>query len=518
MRARNSLPALAVALAASLLFTSCNKNGSSTLGSSSSGSSPSRGQLVGSAMKVGSYSTSDLLSLLGVDSLGMQLITLAYNPSCSIDVYEIQYGTVGAKGEATTGSGALMVPTGNASPCTGQRPIVEYAHGTNVAKSFDIAQISTGSNGEGLILAAVFAAEGYIVVAPNYTGYNTSTLPYHPYLVAAAQSDDMIDAMTAAKSALPVPTATSVSGNGKVFITGYSQGGFVAMATAAAMQAAGTAATAAGPMSGPYALSAFGDAIFMGEVSASAPLNVTFLIDAYQQAYGNVYSSPTDVFNSTYANGIGTLLPSSLTEGDLYTQGLLPQYQLFNSAAPNANYASMTPATSPTNLAAIFAQGFGTSYLITNQYRLDYLTDAASNPDQGFPTYTTGVPPAAPTLGFRKDLKTNDLRNWTPSAPIFLCGGNADPTVFFINTQLIQRYWAGVAPAAPVTVLDIDSSGGGSDSDLQTAFAAARTAVAASAVAGGATDGGASAVLQDYHAGLVPPFCLSAVKRFFDTM
>jgi len=36
------------------------------------------------------------------------------------------------------------------------------------------------------------------------------------------------------------------------------------------------------------------------------------------------------------------------------------------------------------------------------------------------------------------------------------------------------------------------------------------------AVAGGATDGGASAVLNAYHAGLVPPFCLGAAKQFFD--
>jgi hypothetical protein len=40
--------------------------------------------------------------------------------------------------------------------------------------------------------------------------------------------------------------------------------------------------------------------------------------------------------------------------------------------------------------------------------------------------------------------------------------------------------------------------------------------VIAAAVAGGATDGGALAVLEAYHAGLVPPFCLSAAKSFFD--
>jgi hypothetical protein len=40
--------------------------------------------------------------------------------------------------------------------------------------------------------------------------------------------------------------------------------------------------------------------------------------------------------------------------------------------------------------------------------------------------------------------------------------------------------------------------------------------VAANAVAGGASDGGAMAVLEAYHAGLVPPVCPSAVKSFFD--
>jgi len=47
-------------------------------------------------------------------------------------------------------------------------------------------------------------------------------------------------------------------------------------------------------------------------------------------------------------------------------------------------------------------------------------------------------------------------------------------------------------------------------------FAAVKAAVAAAAVVGGASDGGAMAVLQDYHAKLVPPFCLYAAKSFFD--
>jgi hypothetical protein len=520
MRTIPPRPAVAVTLAALLLLSACGGGSMSDSSSAMGGTPPppTEGQLLTNPpMKLASYSTSDLLSMLGVDSLGKQLLALAYNPVCSIDVYQIQYQTVGGKGEATTASGALMVPTSGGSNCQGARPIVLYAHGTNPDKAFNIAQISPNQNGEGLILAAVFAAQGYIVVAPNYAGYDTSTLAYHPYLVATQQAHDMMDALTAAQSAQPIAPGPGMGGTakGKVFVTGYSQGGFVAMATARAMQAAGAPPTATGPMSGPYALSAFADAIFMGEVTQSSPLNITFLVDAYQQTYGNVYTATTDVFSSTFANGIGTLLPTSSGAGTLYTQGLLPQNAVFSSTPPSAAYAAMTPATSPANLAPVFAQGFGTTFLVTNQYRLNYLTDEAAQPDGGFPTYTSGMPPTAPMNGLRQDLMHNDLRNWTPIAPMFLCGGNADPEVLFLNTQLIQKYWMAAAPSAPVTVLDIDSSGG-PDADLQTAFAAAKAAVAANAVANGAS--GAQAVFDNYHSGLVPPFCLSAVKRFFDTM
>jgi hypothetical protein len=115
-------------------------------------------------------------------------------------------------------------------------------------------------------------------------------------------------------------------------------------------------------------------------------------------------------------------------------------------------------------------------------------------------------------------LKTNDLRNWSPTAPVLLCAGDSDPTVFYFNTQLIQNYWATAAPSAPVTLLDVDSGVTTSDpyATEKDGFAVAKAAVAAAAVVGGATDGGAMAVLQDYHAGLVPPFCLFAVKSFFD--
>jgi len=40
---------------------------------------------------------------------------------------------------------------------------------------------------------------------------------------------------------------------------------------------------------------------------------------------------------------------------------------------------------------------------------------------------------------------------------MLLCAGNADPSVFYFNTRLMQELWAMNAPGSQVTVLDVDS-------------------------------------------------------------
>jgi Prolyl oligopeptidase family len=510
---------LTLSCLAAAALCACGGGGTSS-GSSTTTSTPQRGQLLTNppAQQASAYGSADILGLLALSSIGEQLLQLSLSPVCTVTIYHMEYETVGAMGEATTASAALMIPSGSASACQGPRPIVMYAHGTTPDQTFNIADLSRSDNDEGLLLTAVFASQGYIVVAPNYAGYDTSTLGYHPYLDAEQQSDDMTDALAAARSALSGPLAPPVSDNHKLFITGYSQGGFVAMATARAMQAAGQTVTAAGPMSGPYALAAFGDAVFEGEPDLSATENVTLLLASYQHAYGNIYTTASDVFAAQYANGIESLLPSTTPITTLYSQGLLPENALFSSTPPASQYASITPATSPAELAPAFALGFGDPALVTNTYRLSYLQDAAAAPDGGFPTVTTGIPAASPGNTLRQALKTNDLRNWVPTSPVMLCGGNSDPTVFFFDTQLMQDYWTANPPTTPLTILDVDSSATSGDpyATIKQIFADAKTAMAVEAVADGATDGGALAVLQAYHATLVPPACISAVKTFFD--
>jgi hypothetical protein len=500
-----------------LLLTACGADsvGSALAGIGISTGPPPEGALLQSpAQLVSTVTAPSLLVELNV-ATHQQLLSLSGTPVCDVLIYTIQYETVDGANAPTTASAALMVPSGLGSTCTGARPIVEYAHGTTTERTFSMADLS---NDEALALAAVFASQGYIVVAPNYAGYDTSSLTYHPYLIAEQQSKDMMDALKASRTALPLVSATLTRDNGKLFITGYSQGGYVAMATHRAMEAAGLTVTASAPMSGPYALAAFADAVFYGDVNGGAPISTTLLVTAYQAAYGNIYADATEVFEPQYATGIQTLLPTTMTRSQLYSQGLLPESALFSLTPPAPQFAAITPPTAPAALAAVFALGFGAGNLIQNSYRLSYLEDAQANPDGGFPAVTTGVATSTAQLPMRQALQRNDLRDWSPVAPLQLCGGALDPVVFFFNTQLMQGYWTAHAPAsASIGVLDLESAVAANDpyASLKQDFELAKAAVAAAAVAQGASDGGGSAVATAYHATLVAPFCFAASRAFF---
>jgi len=422
-------------------------------------------------LRVASLNAADLTSQLTATLQGQQLVALAGTPTCGVDFHYFHYQTVGGKGESTTASGAIMAPTGGTG-CSGARPILVYTHGTAVTKGYNIANITDSTNEawqESAMIGAFFAAHGYIVVASNYAGYDSSPLPYHPYLNADQQSQDVINALKAARTALSDGLPSGDTDNGKLFITGYSQGGHVAMATHRAMEAAGMTVTAAAPMSGPYAMLAFGDAaIAYSSPGLGGTIYYPMIVNSYQQSYGNVYQATTDVFSSTYATGIDTLIPGQYTYTTLVTSGKLPQFAVFDVNTPGTG---TEPSSGSPELDAILAQpsaasnpignlGFGDPYLFTNSLRIAYAEDALATPDGFIPSPTTLLPPTTtPALGIRADLQKNDLRGWTPKAPVMLCGGMNDPEVFYtINTLAMQALWAPQISAGLVNVVDVDPS------------------------------------------------------------
>jgi hypothetical protein len=81
----------------------------------------------------------------------------------------------------------------------------------------------------------------------------------------------------------------------------------------------------------------------------------------------------------------------------------------------------------------------------------------------------------------------------------------------------MQNYWSKNAPAsASIAVIDLESIAANDPyTTLKQDFSIAKGVVAAQAVAQGATDGGAFAVAEAYHAELVAPFCMAATRTFF---
>src|SRR5580698_10019611 len=515
------------AIAAAMLVAACGSDTQTSVENPST----SHGTLVENPpVRIASLNATDFQTqLASTGASGQQLLQLTGNPQCGVDFYYLKFYTLGGAGEVTMSSGALMVPTGAAGTCSGPRPIVLYAHGTQTNKTLNIADITNTSNTEGALIAAMFAAQGYIVVAPNYAGYDISTLGYHPFLNAVQQSGEMMDILAAARVALPNTMTAATSDNGELFLTGYSEGGHVAMATLRAMQAAGEKVTAAAPMSGPYALEALGDVIFFGGVNLGSTEFSPLLANSYQHAYGNVNSSTLPLFSSTYPN-VETLLPSDTPIDTLFQEGLLPETALFSSTTPvvagSAELTALlgvppTPALPAGPQTPIFQLGFGNPYLINNDVRVAYAEDALTDPDGAVPTATLGVPRAAvkPTFGLRQDFWVNDMRTgWAPESPTLLCGGDEDPTVFFsVDTGTMVAYWSAL-PAGLVTMLDVGATPSGPFAEVQTAFQASQAALLAyyqTPAGGGLTPLQAEEmVIENYHTN-VAPFCTAAARAFF---
>ena len=327
-------------------------------------------------------------------------------PQCDVLLYTLRYTTIGVHGEPATASAGLFLPTATCGPPP--YPLVSYEHGTNIVRSQFISDPSTVNEALTapdqlpVVVAAIFASHGYATVATDYLGLGLSTYPFHPYLHAESEASAAIDALRAARKATQ---QLNIALTGGVFITGHSQGGQAAAATQRAIERdepAEFGLLGDAPSSGPYFLSqSFLDGVAHPTQDASIFSTYTFV--GYQKIYGNVYNTPTDIFQLPYANGIESLLP-------------VPTLQ---------DQAALEGQKLPLDVRALLQPAF--------------VSDFTSNPNN--------------TL--RQNLVKNDLLNWKPVAPLFLCGGSRDPEVEFKNATAAKTYFSSVG--ATVQLTDVDS-------------------------------------------------------------
>ena len=415
---------------------------------------PPRGALVEAPTTVATMTTAQIDAATAQS--GLQ--ALSGTAKCDVKVVALNYNTIGPKGEQTNASAAMLVPVSSATCNTANEPLLAYARGTEVSKPRTLAN---ANDGETFLLIAMYASQGYVVVATDYLGFAKSNFPYHPYLQADSEASSVIDSLRAARLAAPAQGATL---SGKVMFTGYSQGGHSSMAAqrAAERDNANEFNVVAGAhLAGPYNLSgSFKSPV----VIAGYQYFVPFLVNGYQKTYGDVYTDINTVYKMPYATYIADLLPSpTLTYTTLVTTGPTPG----TFWLPGAQGETPTQARD-----AIFQAAFITD-VQTNNANTFYL-----------------------------DAKKNDLLGWTPKAQTLLCGGAGDPTVPPALHRDVAMADFQARNVTTVTSVDVDAQ-------IQAVYGPAPTDPTSQAFA---------TYYGSYHGSYEPPFCAAQARMLFDTL
>jgi len=397
------------------------------------------------------------LTVANIDAatLGNGLQALTGAAKCDVEVYALNYNTIGVDGEKTNASAAMLVPVPTGGNCTAPAGLVAYAKGTDVQKPRTLAN---PSDPETFLLVAMYASQGYAVVATDYLGFAKSEYAYHPYLHAKSEASSVIDSIRAARNAA---TATGASLSGKVMLTGYSQGGHSSMAAHRAIEhdyAKEIDVVAGAHLAGPYNLSG---SFKSTAVIAGYQFFVPYLITSWQKIYGTIYSDVTTVFKAPYSDYIENLLPS-----------------------PDLNFATLVTTEKLPGI-----NGETPTQARDLMFQPDFITDVQTNNDN--PLYLAA--------------KKNDLVGWSPKSQLLLCGGAGDPTVPpALHQNVIKADFDGRG-LSNVTSVDVDAA-------IQATYGPGGVAPTDPATAEFATYYGS------YHGSYEPPFCHANAKALFDSV
>lgn len=281
-----------------------------------------------------------------------------------VTYYKVTYKTTDTKGNQTTASGLVAVPF---QPTCDSIPLALYAHGTEMLKT----NVPSAANTESQ-LGMAMASRGFVVAMPDYLGLGDHP-GFHPYQHAESEATASVDIMLATLEFME--DSLSLKFSHEVFITGYSQGGHSAMATAKYIQDKNLLGDlpirALAPMSGAYNMSGRQTQSILNDTPFPFQGLNLFIILAYQEVYGNLFTSYSDILKSPY----DVTLPP-----------------LYNGTYSTAAVLSAVPPVASTYL--------------TDSFLNDFKADSATK--------------SGP---FWKALQENDNYDWTPSFPtkLFYC-------------------------------------------------------------------------------------------------
>jgi pimeloyl-ACP methyl ester carboxylesterase len=305
-----------------------------------------------------------------------------------VEYLSLSYSTIDDHGEPITVSGAIFIPMGK-----NDLSLLSIQHGTKTL-SANVASVSPENSTEGMI-GLMTASMGFLTLVPDYPGFGISE-GRHPYMHANSLVPCVIDFMKAGEQLI---RDRGLQQDGKIFLTGYSEGGYVSLAVQKTIEESYVgeiALTAVAPLSGPYDLKGTVDSIFLTQDYPSSAYGAYF-ISAYDEIYG--WNRLSDFFAEPYNTTVRDLFDGSHAWGSV------------EQALPPA---------------------------IPDLFKAEFIE-----------RYNNGDEP-----GLQAALAENTQLDWAPVAPIHFFHGDADRIVPLENAYTaMERLTAGGAKHVELTVI-----------------------------------------------------------------
>lgn len=293
-----------------------------------------------------------------------------------VQVYQVIYLTT-YKDDEIKASGLLCVPKNAATAL----PVLSGQHGTTFEQQDAPSNFPATFSGFEL-----FASAGYLTVIPDYIGYGISKHLFHPYYDQKHSALAVIDLIKAAKS---FAAKNNIKLNNKLFLTGYSEGGYVTMATQKEIEtnpAHKLQVTAAAAGAGGFDLTGM-----LAEISSEKPYSkpsyLAFILQAYNKTYN--WNRPlSDFFQEPYASKLPGLFDGVTTAGTINRSLSNDPKKLFN------------------------------------------------------PVFYAELKKSDGELVLKQALVNNTIyTNWVPASPTKIFQGTADESVFYQNSKKTYDYF-----------------------------------------------------------------------------
>ncbi|MBW6498483.1 MAG: lipase family protein [Bacteroidales bacterium] len=281
-----------------------------------------------------------------------------------VKAVRINYHTIGVNGEPVLASGALLV-----SASTNKLPMLSFQHGTLSSPS-EAPSLFQSLYTEQLTF---FASIGYHTALPDYIGYGATANLEHPYEHRASLATATRDMIRASYEYFKVERLTEP--DNRLFLTGYSEGGFATMATLKLMQE-----------EHPQEFNITAATVGAGAYNKTA--TAKYVISSNEnQEYINTFLWVLDVYNRIY-----------------------PQLQRPWSVYLNEPWASQVQQN------GVFTPVELNPSLL---FREDFVTGVLNGTD----------------TDMLAALADNDIFDWRPGFPIRLFHGDADRLVPYLNSE-----------------------------------------------------------------------------------